>query len=115
VVDNLLMARIVMVNGEIPNASQTENQDLFWAIRGSGSNFGVVTSFTFKGYPKPPVVYKPTLVFAHSQLPQLLEVINKLYSDGLTKNMGTLVAFAQELAGPGLITSITYIGTEVEA
>ncbi len=47
-VDNLLSAEIVTADGNIVKASSSENPDLFWAIRGGGGNFGVVTSFEFK-------------------------------------------------------------------
>lgn len=47
-VDNLLSAEVVTAQGNIVRASSTENSDLFWAIRGGGGNFGVVTSFEFK-------------------------------------------------------------------
>jgi hypothetical protein len=49
--DNLLSAEVVTAGGEAVRASQDENSDLFWALRGGGGNFGVVTGFEFKLHP----------------------------------------------------------------
>ncbi len=50
-IDNLLSCEVVTAEGRVLTASPSENDDLFWALRGGGGNFGVVTSFEFQGRP----------------------------------------------------------------
>jgi len=50
-VDNLLAADLVLADGSYVTANEWQHEDLFWAIRGGGGNFGVVTSFVFKAHP----------------------------------------------------------------
>jgi len=50
-IDNLLSAQVVTAEGKVLTANTTENDDLFWALRGGGGNFGVITSFEFQAHP----------------------------------------------------------------
>ena len=54
--DNLLGVEMVLADGSVVTASENENADLFWAVRGAGANFGVVTSLTFRLHPVGPTV-----------------------------------------------------------
>lgn len=60
-IDSLLEADMVLADGSFVTVNDSENSDLFWAIRGGGGNFGIVTSFKFQGHPVKNVYGGPTL------------------------------------------------------
>lgn len=71
-IDNLLSAELVMADGTRRRASASENSDLFWAIRGGGGNFGIVTEFEFTLHPVGPEILAGLIVFPFSQAKQVL-------------------------------------------
>jgi FAD/FMN-containing dehydrogenase len=71
-IDSLLSVDIVTADGELRRASATENEDLFWAVRGAGSNFGVVTSFEFQAHPVGPMVMVGALFYPLEDVKTLL-------------------------------------------
>ncbi|MBE2257735.1 MAG: FAD-binding oxidoreductase [Rhodobacteraceae bacterium] len=71
-VDNLLSAEVVTADGGLAHASELENADLFWGLRGGGGNFGIVTSFEFHLHPVGPDVLSGLIVFPFDQAKAVL-------------------------------------------
>ncbi len=75
-IDNLLSADVVLANGNFVRASADENPDLFWALRGGGGNFGVVTAFTFKLH-KIDIVYAGPMFYELSDAAEVMKWYRK--------------------------------------
>ncbi|HWO57367.1 MAG TPA: FAD-binding oxidoreductase [bacterium] len=81
-IDNLLACEVVLADGRVVTASEKENADLFWALRGGGGNFGIVTRFEFRLHPVGPEILAGLFVFplsdARSALKKYREYIQSL-------------------------------------
>ena len=72
-IDNLISADVVLASGKLLQASEKENADLFWAIRGGGGNFGVVTSFEYRLHPVGPQVLAGLVVHPREDAKKVLD------------------------------------------
>jgi len=97
-VDNLLSAQVVLADGQQVTASEDENSDLFWALRGGGGNFGAVTEFTFQTAPVSDVVGGPTL-WPIEQTGELLAAYRE-FQPTLPRNASGFFAFHTVPPGP---------------
>jgi FAD/FMN-containing dehydrogenase len=77
-IDNLLAADVVLASGDLVRASQTENSDLFWALRGGGGNFGIVTAFEFKLHEVGPEVLSGLVIHPLEGAADLLRSYRKI-------------------------------------
>jgi FAD/FMN-containing dehydrogenase len=79
-IDSLLSAEVVLADGRKVTASETENEDLFWALRGGGGNFGVVTQFEFQLHPLTEI-YGGPIVFELDDAKTVLEFYRDFIKD----------------------------------
>lgn len=80
-IDNLISADVVTAEGQLVRASEAENTDLFWGLRGGGGNLGVVTSFTFRLHPVGPEVFAGLIVFPFERATELLKSYRSFVAD----------------------------------
>ena len=90
-IDNLVSAEVVLADGARVVASADEEPELFWALRGGGGNFGVVTEFTFRAHPVSDVVGGPTF-WPIEQTHELLSTYRE-YLPTLPRNVGAFFCF----------------------
>lgn len=96
--DNLLEVDVVLADGRFVTASSKQNADLFWAIRGGGGNFGIITSFLFQGHPVAQVFAGP-MVWDLEHAQELLEWYRET-SPQLPEELYGFFAFLKVPPGP---------------
>ncbi len=121
--DNLLSADVVTADGELVVASEDEHPDLFWALRGGGGNFGVVTSFEFRLHPVGPIVAFAGPVYPLEESASVLAGLRGLLADApdelnVSATWWTIPAapgFPEELHGrAAVVAGGTWVGPPEE-
>jgi FAD/FMN-containing dehydrogenase len=118
-IDNLLSCDVVTADGDLVTASEYENPDLFWGLRGGGGNFGIVTSFEFRLHPLGPEVLAGMLAWPMSVAPDILGFLREFAAEapdeiGLIANLRLappLPVIPTELHGNPIVALVaTYAG-----
>src|SRR5580700_95196 len=90
--ESMISAEVVTAAGEVVRASQTENPDLFWGLRGGGGNFGVVTEFEFRLHPVGPLLTAGLLLWPRAQAGEVIRFYRD-YMASAPDEVGGAVAF----------------------
>jgi FAD binding domain len=106
--DNLLSAQVVTVDGRQVEASQKSTPDLFWAIRGGGGNFGVVTALEYQLHPVGEVV-SGALSYPAGRIPELLQAFVRFLA-GAPDEMDAFAQLLPSERGPRLKIDVCYCG-----
>jgi FAD binding domain/Berberine and berberine like len=80
-IDNLVSCDVVTAQGEYLVASEEENPDLFWGLRGGGGNFGIVTSFQFRLHPLGPIVTAGLVAWTMDDAPEVLRLLREIAAE----------------------------------
>ena len=94
-IDNLIAADVVLADGRLLTVDEQHHEDLFWALRGGGGNFGVVTEFVFKAHPMH-TVYAGPMLWEMERAPELM----KWYREFITRAPDDLYGFFAFLIVP---------------
>ena len=97
-IDQLLSVDVVTADGQLVKASQTENPDLFWGVRGAGGNFGIVTEFEFRLHQVGPIVLAGPIFWPIEKSPDLL----RFYRDWIAEAPDELMTILVHRRAPAL-------------
>jgi FAD/FMN-containing dehydrogenase len=115
--DNLISARVVTASGQLVTASESENPDLFWAIRGGGGNFGVVTSFQYRAYPIGPMITGGFIFYPWEHAANVLRLFRDM-GDGLSDDMSLVLGLIRNPEPPHQLLAgiiVCHVGPEGQA
>jgi FAD/FMN-containing dehydrogenase len=98
-IDNMLSVDLVTADGELVHASEDENPDLFWGVRGAGPNFGVVTAFEFRLHELGRIVTQGLLIFPAERAHQVAARVRE-WAPEAPEEVMTSYSFGQAAAGP---------------
>jgi hypothetical protein len=117
VIDNLLEVEMVLADGSIVTASKSENEDLFWATRGAGHSFGVVTKFVYQAHEQKGLVWGGMLIFPKAQLKPVVAFANTVLDPSADGKAAILMTFGAPppTSQPVVMAVVFYNGEEVEA
>jgi FAD/FMN-containing dehydrogenase len=107
-IDNLLAAELVTADGRVVRASEDENPELFWGLRGAGANYGIVTTFQFRLHPLDGTVTHGTVTHPIERAEQLAERYRELVEDG-PDELWTSFGMAVGGAAPGAVASVSVL------
>lgn len=113
VIDNLISVKVVLASGEIVTASNDQNQDLFWGLRGAGQNFGVAVEFELQAHDQGEVWAGP-LIFPPRALPKVTEIMGRRIPS-LKGKAGSGIGFARPPPAGGqavVLVPVFYDGSE---
>jgi FAD/FMN-containing dehydrogenase len=96
---------MVIADGTRLIVSETENADLFWGVRGGGSNFGIVTEFVLKLHPQQETVFSGMLAFPPSALENVMTEVIKRNQTGILEKEAYMV-IATNLPDPAKMVSV---------
>jgi FAD/FMN-containing dehydrogenase len=113
-IDNVLEFELVTADGQIRIASEEEHPELFWALRGGGGNFGVVTNITYRLHELGPVLGGLAL-FPMAAAPVALRMYRELTTDAPDELMAHAMLAAVPDFGPALILQAVYSGEDLAA
>ncbi|KAH7386573.1 hypothetical protein BKA64DRAFT_646120 [Cadophora sp. MPI-SDFR-AT-0126] len=118
-VDALISARVVTATGRVVTASGIDNVDLFWALKGAGQYFGIVSEVTVKIFPKTTEIISWACIFGPHQVKEVSKALKEVIDSGDQKSFGAaMITLPPTFPGstkPVIVVSVTHFCSQAEA